>query len=146
MKTEQFLLGWCQRTSQEPLLTFTTSRPRDNPGRKPAGLATLDEEERQSWEQDRHRFPPYQYQKKNLVKEPGGGLRLPNIIEREVIMGFPKDYTFQCMSKQFHGTEAHVDERKTLIGNTWNVTVVTWLLSQLGGQLGLCPFLSCKRV
>ena len=35
-----------------------------------------------------------------------------------------------------------MDERKTLIGNTWNVTVVTWLLSQLGGQLGLCPFLS----
>ena len=33
---------------------------------------------------------PYQYQKKNLVKEPGGGLRLPNIIEREVIMVFQR--------------------------------------------------------
>ena len=142
MKAELFLMDGCQRTSPGPLPTFTTSRPRDNPGRKPAGLDTLDEEERQAWKQDRYRFPPYQYQQKNLVKEPGGSLRLPNIVEREVIMGFPKDYTFQCMSKQFHGTEAHMDERKTLVGNTWNVTVVTWLLSQLGGQLGLCSFLS----
>ena len=142
VKADLFLMDGRQRTSPGPLPTFTTSRPRENPGRKPAGLDTLDEEERQAWEQDRYRFPPYQYQQKNLVKEPGGSLRLPNIVEREVITGFPKDYTFQCMSKQFHDTDAHKDERKTLVGNTWNVTVVTWLLSQLGGQLGLCSFLS----
>ena len=142
VKPERFLREGCQRTSSTPLPTFTTSRPRDSPGRRPAGLDLLSEDERRAWEQDRYRFPPYQYQQKNLIKEPGGNLRLPDIVEREVIMGFPMNYTFQCMSKQFHGTEAHLDERKTLVGNTWNVTVVTWLLSQLGGQLGLCSFLS----
>ena len=145
VKEELFLEAGCQRTSCEPLPTFTTSRPRDNPGRKPAGLSTLNEEERKSWEEDRYRFPPYQYQKKNLIQEPGGKLRLPTVNEREVIMGFPREYTFQCMSKQFHGTPSHLDERKTLIGNTWNVTVVTWLISQLGGQLGLSPFLSPQQ-
>ena len=142
VKPERFLREGCQRTSSTPLPTFTTSRPRDSPGRRPAGLDLLSEDERRAWEQDRYRFPPYQYQQKNLIKEPGGHLRLSDIVEREVIMGFPMNYTFQCMSKQFHGTEAHLDERKTLVGNTWNVTVVTWLLSQLGGQLGLCSFLS----
>ena len=44
------------------------------------------------------------------------------------------------MAKQWQGSPQHLDERKTLIGNSWNVTVVTWLISQLGGQLGLCPF------
>lgn len=81
MKAEDFLLKGCQRTSPEPLPTFTTSRPRDNPGQKPAGLTTLNEEELNAWVQDRYRFPPYRYQTKNLVREPGGGLRLPHIEE-----------------------------------------------------------------
>jgi len=71
--------------------------------------------------------------------------RLPDIQEREVIMGFPKDFTVQCMAKQWQGSLEHLDERRTLIGNSWNVTVVTWLMAQLGGQLGLCPFLSPQQ-
>ena len=58
VKEEFFLEAGCQRTSREPLPTFTTSRPRENPGRKPAGLSTLNEEERRSWEEDHYRFPP----------------------------------------------------------------------------------------
>ena len=53
-------------------------------------------------------------------------------------MGFPRNYTVHCMPKQQQGSEAHEDERKSLIGNSWNVTVVVWLLSQLGHLLGLC--------
>ncbi|CAK9006432.1 Voltage-dependent calcium channel type D subunit alpha-1 (DmCa1D) [Durusdinium trenchii] len=49
------------------------------------------------------------------------------------------------MSKQFHGQPQHDDERKSLIGNSWNVTVVTWLLAQLGYQLGLCPLLTPQQ-
>ena len=62
VNTRQFLLAGCQRTSQEPLPTFTTSRPRGNPGRKPAGLATLDEEERKSWE------PPTSIRRRTLSR------------------------------------------------------------------------------
>ena len=49
------------------------------------------------------------------------------------------------MSKQFHGQPQHEDERRSLIGNSWNVTVVTWLLAQLGHQLGLCPLLTPQQ-
>ena len=36
--------GW-RRASDEPFLTFTTSRPRSFPGRKPAGIDKLNETE-----------------------------------------------------------------------------------------------------
>lgn len=61
-------------------------------------------------------------------------------------MGFPRGYTTQCMSKQFQGTTQHEDERKTLIGNSWDVNVVAWLIAQLGAQLGLCDRLGPQDV
>ena len=133
------------KASSEPFPTFTTARPRSHPGRRPAGLERLSEEERHAWEEDSFRFPPYQYQKMLGIVDSNGHHRLPSIREREVIMGFPKDYTVQCMSKQFHGQTKHEDERYSLIGNSWNVTVVAWLLGQLGHQLGLCPLLTPQQ-
>jgi site-specific DNA-cytosine methylase len=53
--------GWTG-ASDQPLPTFTTARPRAAPGRRPAGLDKLTAAERQQWEQDSFRFPPYQYQ------------------------------------------------------------------------------------
>eukprot|EP00438_Fugacium_kawagutii_P033212 Skav210557 [mRNA] locus=scaffold2699:145044:159460:- [translate_table: standard] len=129
--------GWVLN-STEKLPTFTTARPREFPGRRPAGLNKLNALEYQHWQQDSYRFPPYQYQSKYLVTK-GGETRLVSITEREVIMGFPKDYTIQCLTKQHHGSQYHTDVRLSLIGNSWNVTVVTWLLSQLGAQLGISP-------
>lgn len=52
-------------------------------------------------------------------------------------MGFPKGYTRQCLSKARHGSVLHQDTRLSLLGNSWNVTVVAWLLSQMGELLGL---------
>ena len=54
-------------------------------------------------------------------------------------MGFPVDYTLPSVAKGSRGTEAHLDVRHTLVGNSWSVPVVTWLLGQLFGGLGLCP-------
>ena len=142
---KEYLQPGSVKASKEPFPTFTTSRPRSHPGRRPAGLERLTAEERQTWEADDFRFPPYQYQKILSIVESNGQHRLPSSREREVIMGFPKDYTVQCMPKQFHGKPAHEDERKTLIGNTWNVTVVAWLLAQLGSQLGLCAPLTPQQ-
>ena len=87
-------------------------------------------------------FPPYQYQDKFCVVNKSQDVRVLGIEEREVIMGFPRNYTLHCMPKAQQGSIAHTDCRLTLIGNSWQVGVVAWLLGQLGATLGLNPPLS----
>eukprot|EP00438_Fugacium_kawagutii_P009601 Skav222519 [mRNA] locus=scaffold2265:359570:365510:- [translate_table: standard] len=135
--------GWT-RGSEAKLPTFTTSRPRPFPGRKPAGIDTLDAEEYNQWVQDDHRFPPYQYQRGHQVWR-GSEHRLVNVEEREVIMGFPRHFTLACLPKSQQGSVAHNNLRLSLIGNSWNITVITWLLSQLGAVLGVSPSLSAQE-
>eukprot|EP00438_Fugacium_kawagutii_P025255 Skav212857 [mRNA] locus=scaffold786:244787:247873:+ [translate_table: standard] len=144
IEASKYLLpGWKQNSS-EKLPTFTTSRPRAYPGRRPAGIDKLNSQEYAQWEEDSFRFPPYQYQTKYQVSK-GSSSRLVDIQEREVIMGFPRDFTVQCLPKQQHGSVLHTDTRLSLIGNSWNVTVVTWLLSQLGAALGVSPLLDAQQ-
>ena len=50
------------------------------------------------------------------------------------------------MTKATHGTQNHEDCRLSLLGNSWSVGVVTWLLSQLLGPLGIAPVLSPQEV
>lgn len=85
------------------LCTFTTSRPRSSPGYKPAGIHDCSPEEVERWVQDRHRFPPYQYKTMNLLHNKHGQVRLPSIREREVMMGFPRDYTMNCVQRRTRG-------------------------------------------
>lgn len=146
VKQEHFLLPGWQKNSAEPLPTFTTSRPREVPGYKPAGLQQCTVDDKDRWVQDKFRFPPYQYRACHCLVNRQGALRLPSAEEREVIMGFPRNYTVMCMGKQFQGSTAHTDCRLSLIGNSWNVTVVSWILSQLGSLLGLNPPLSVQQV
>ena len=134
---KQFLLAGWKKVEDGKFPTFTTSRPRTSPGYKPAGLKQASEQDLERWKNDDYRFPPYQYQLKHCVQNKKGALRLPNVQEREVIMGFPKDFTHNCVPKQQQGSQLHADTRLTLIGNSWNVSVVAWLLSQLGHPLGL---------
>ncbi len=129
--------GWT-KASSEPFPTFTTSRPRDQPGRRPAGVHQCTPEELEIWKQDRFRFPPYQYRSLFQVRNKEGTLRMLDITEREVIMGFPLGYTASCRGKASVKQAGYNDERLSLIGNSWNVTVVTWLLSQLLFPLGFC--------
>lgn len=143
---EQFLSPGWRKVSDAPFPTFTTSRPQEKPGYKPAGLHQCEPHEKERWQKDAHRFPPYQYQDKHCVRNKRGDLRVPNIQEREVIMGFPKDYTFSCVVKGQQGSQAHLDARLTLLGNSWNVTVVAWLLSQLGNRLGFNEFMSVEDI
>eukprot|EP00438_Fugacium_kawagutii_P032539 Skav202157 [mRNA] locus=scaffold970:236197:240965:- [translate_table: standard] len=141
------LPGW-SITGSVKLPTFTTSRPRETPGRRPAGLDKLTSDEKHQWEVDNFRFPPYQYQYCYQLWK-GDEHRLCSPEEREVIMGFPKGYTQHCLPKSLQGTQQHIDVRNTLLGNSWNVTVVTWLISQLGAPLGLCKACSpedCVRL
>ena len=137
--------GW-RLEEAKPLPTFTTSRPRSHPGRRPAGLEHCAPHERQRWEDDNFRFPPYQYRDCNCLRHSGGALRLPNIEEKEVIMGFPKSYTWCCLPKSQAGRQDHTDERHSLIGNSWNVYVVAWLLHTLCYGLGLTPLMSLAEI
>eukprot|EP00435_Cladocopium_sp_Y103_P069649 s180_g33.t1 len=81
--------GWNRRAKQ-PLPTFTSSRCRDHEGHRSAGKALCAQHELERWSKDHYRFPPYQYQDKNCVQNKVGVLRLPDIEERECIMGFPR--------------------------------------------------------
>lgn len=66
VRTSDYPPGWT-RLDSGPFPTFTTARPRSHPGRRPAGLHLLSDEERAILEQDLHRFPPYQYQWQHQV-------------------------------------------------------------------------------
>ena len=137
--------GWALGEGDK-LPTFTTSRPRANPGYKPAGIKQCLSHELERWRSDSHRFPPYQYCDKHCLRHKSKPLRIPNISEREVIMGFPKDWTLPCLPKAQQGSQLHMDTRLSLIGNSWNVTVVAWILSQLGEVLGLNPALTVEEI
>ena len=127
--------GWA-RAEGRPLPTFTTARPSPTPLKRPAGLKGCQDHELARWKDDLHRFPPYQYKDCNCVKNSKGEIRIPNIVEREVILGFPAGYTSQCMKKGYHNTVQHSDCRLTLLGNTWSVPVICWLLANLFHVLG----------
>lgn len=53
------------------------------------------------------------------------------------MLGFPAQYTANCVAKSQRKSQAAEDERRALLGNTWSVPVVAWLLSQLTAVLGL---------
>ena len=131
--------GWIKVDPSRPFPTFTTARPRNSPGHKPAGLHSRTEADVQRWRDDSYRFPPYQYTAKNLLINKHDAMRLPSVEEKEYMLGFPVGYTLTCWPKQGRGSVAHQDTRQTLLGNTWSVPVVAWFLGQLCGPLGLCP-------
>ena len=92
------------------------------------------------------RFPPYQYRDANGLWDKNGAFRLPGIEEREAIMGFPIHYTKACFPKSHQNKTEYLDERLTLIGNSWCVFVIAWLLKELCAMRGLCPHYSLQQV
>ena len=75
-----------------------------------------------------------------------GDLRPPSVLEREAILGFPIGYTRQCMPKAHHGQTVHRDCRLTLLGNSWSVPIITWLLHSLFHFLGFVDALSVQEI
>lgn len=128
--------GWHKVDLSQSFPTFTTARPRDSPGRKPAGLQTCTPLEVSRWKDDCHRFPPYQYRDQHCVVNKAGTLRVPNSSERELLLGFPLHYTSMCLPKAERKSCAYNDCRLTLLGNTWSVPVISWLLAQLFSFVG----------
>ena len=135
--------GW---RAQGKLPTFTTSRPALSPGRKPAGINTCGPSDLQRWKMDSHRFPPYQYRSDNCLVNRKGELRVASVVERETIMGFPKGYTTPCLAKSVQKSQDYRDIRLTLLGNSWHVPSIVWLLSCLTSLLGITEPLSPQQV
>lgn len=135
--------GWVKVEPTKAFLTFTTARPRAKPGRKPAGVHQCSWDDLRRWETDMHRFPPYQYCKENCLVNKDNLLRLPDAAERELMLGFPLNYTANCLPKGKRKGQEYNDCRLTLLGNSWSVVVVSCLLNQLFGRLGFtawrCP-------
>ena len=85
-----------------------------------------------------------------------GSGRLLSATERERLMGFPAEYTYDCGNAALRRTsQLHQDARCSLIGNAFHVPVVAWLLGQLLKDLGIlasapavrarkCNWLPCK--
>lgn len=140
-----FAKGWAMDPGQV-LPTFTTARPRDHPGNKPAGLWQCNATEVRRWKADRHRYPPYIYRDQYCLVNSLGDRRLPNISEKEAAMGFPVGYTEGCLPKGQQKGEGFADVRHSLIGNSWCVQVVAWLLKELFRPLGLTPVASLQEV
>ena len=136
--------GW--KLNGDVLPTFTTSRPRPSPGNRPAGLWQCLPEEVARWKEDLHRYPPYVYRWQHGLSNSQGEWRLPSISEKEVIMGFPLGFTAPCLPKAQQKGEAYLDTRHTLIGNSWHVPTISWLLLQLFQPLGLTPLNSLSDV
>ena len=138
--------GWIKVEPSQRFPTFTTSRPRDQPGRKPAGVQQCSLEELDRWTQDRYRFPPYQYCERHCVVNARNELRVPDVQEREAMLGFPVQYTAPCVGKSLRKAADYNDVRLTLLGNTWSVPVVASLLSQLFSRLGIIPSVNPQQI
>lgn len=72
--------------------------------------------------------------------------RIASVRERQAILGFPVGYTKHCVKKSFHGTEGHNDCRLSLLGNSWSVPVITWLLGSLFHVLGFIQLPSLQDI
>lgn len=138
--------GWIKVNPDQAFPTFTTSRPQKKPGRKPAGILQCSEADVSRWQDDLHRFPPYQYREMHCLVNKKNSLRVPDINEREVMLGFPLHYTVGCAPKGQRKSASYHDLRLSLLGNTWSVPVVAWFLSQLYRRLGLCGHLSPQDI
>ena len=140
--------GWNRVDGSRPFSTFTTAQASAKPRFAPAGLSKSSAADRSAWQKDRHRFPPFQYQKANGVVHRKKGWRMLEIQEKEAIMGFPIGHTEHCWNKTERKQNAlgYDDMRHTLIGNAWSVFVIATLVQGLCETLGICPRRSVQEV
>ena len=95
----------------------------------PAGLEGCSARDLAYWEADRFKFPPYQYKFEHGLTHPKKGWRLPTVNEREVMLGFPLDYTLHCWPKSERraNPQGWEDCRLTLFGNSCSIPVAAFL-------------------
>ena len=138
--------GWEKIATSICFPTFTTSPPSSTPGHRPAGVHQCTASELKRWEADSYRFPPYQYRDCHCVKNAKGEIRVPDAEEREMMLDSRLGIPLRVFLREKRSGGEYGDCRLTLLGNTWSVPVVSWLISQLLGPLGLGRSLSPQDV
>ena len=117
----------------QKLPTFTTSNPKAQPGLQPSGIESCTARDLSCWQSDRFRFAPYQYRFQHGVIHPKQGWRIPNVNEREALLGFPLEYTRPSWSKTHRKQDptGWEDCRLSLLGCPGSVPVIAFLLKHL---------------
>ena len=112
--------------SDHKLPIFTTSQPKARSGFQPAEIENCSERDLIYWREDRFKFPPYQYKYVHGLIRTKRGWRLPNIAEREAMMGYPLGYTEQAWSKTRRKQDpiGLDDLRLSRVGNSCSVPLV----------------------
>lgn len=131
---KDFLEPGCGKEENKPFPTFTAARPSLVPLRRPAGLRECEPRELNLLVGSRIAISsPFTNNVTCTVsgRTGAGERRPPTVSEREVILGFPVGYTQRSMAKSLHGSDQRANCRLTLLGNTWCVPVIAWLLSCL---------------
>jgi len=122
---------WRAVASYSTWPTFVQAIKRKKPPYKPAGLKGCDQQTLARWEQHQFRYPPYQYKLHYMLRDPQGKLRTMPAVSREVLLGFRRDHTYVCFSANLRRQhpESWEDERCSLLGNSFCVPGVAWLLA-----------------
>ena len=144
----QFLeKGWKLHPDSTHLPAFTVPQPSTSANPTAAGIHRCGQAEKERWRKDRFRFPPFQYLDHHLLWRKDEA-RAPNARERERILGFPVDYTYNCLNKTDtkRSPVYHEDTRLSLLGNTSSVSVAAFFFLHLLAPLGLCLVTSLKEL
>ena len=94
------------------------------------------------------RYPAYQYRFQRGLLHHKHGWRIPNINEREAMLGFPLEYTWECWPKSSRRQDGsgHENCRLELVSHASSVPVLAFLLKHLLAPLKLCDTLVLSEV
>jgi len=117
----------------------SSAQKRKKPPFKPAGIRVLKKHVLKRYAKFEYVFPSYQFQDKYMVISPKGEMGPPTAEMREILMGFPRDYTHPVMTaSERRKSEEDFDlARCSLLGNTFHAGVVAWLVSRVLHQWGI---------
>ena len=122
--------GHAWDTHQGFVPTLTRALPAKKPPRQPAGLTRASDTAKARWIADEFCFQVYQYEDRAMVLAANGQRLLPSITERELLMGFDRDYTAAAFSEK-ESARAKFVESAQMIGNSFCVPVIAFITSEL---------------
>ena len=121
-----------------PFATFVRAIPRKAPPPSPRGIEKCEPEALARWRKHEFRYPPYQYRDGNGVWD-AKGWRPLSAEERERRMGYESGHTLAALTKDELRREPQKAEdiRCALVGNSFYVPAVAWLIGQRLAQVGV---------
>ncbi|CAK0821056.1 unnamed protein product [Prorocentrum cordatum] len=88
------------------------------------------------WQLDSYRYRAVLYEERNLLQDSGGSARVPSSSVQERMMGC--DVLYTAVATEGSNQQDSADARSFLLGNSFNVFLVAWLLQSELGHVGEC--------